>query len=349
MTQQSAVSSTPRAISARDKLVFAGKIAVSAALLWLCFYLIDFQQPFDAISGLDPLLLMIAFVCGTLGTIILPAVITLNALEISKISLNLRQLIVLNFAIRFYVIIMPRIVSIWLRWKRYGGGSLSGKAFALLVFERVVQLVTMCLFAFVALWIEREVIGGEAKALLLLIFAMSILSLFLLAPFLSHWFAKKLDWLLPKLNRLLPQLIASKLGKLVEVVTAFRELDRSVILRIAIISTIAFLLFVISSYIVANALGIAISFTALIWIRAMVFMLTLIPISVAGIGLRELGFAGALALYGIDMQAAIAFSFANFGLQLGIAAIGALFEAQRFFTRPNDQKNDAPMKRKIAS
>lgn len=349
MTQANASSSTPRAISARDKLVFLAKIAVSAGLLWLCLYLIDFRQPFVAVVAIDPLLLLIAFICGTLGTIILPAVITRYALQISKIRLSLKQLVVLNFAIRFYVIIMPRIVSIWLRWKRYGGGSLSGKAFALLVFERVVQLVTMCLFAFGALWIERDIIGAEANALLILTFVMSIMSLLLLAPFLSHWFAEKLDQLLLKLKRVLPQFISSKLSRLVAVVTAFRDLDKAVILRIASISAIAFLLFVASSYIVANALNIAISFVALIWIRALVFMLTLIPISVAGIGLRELGFAGLLALYGIDMQAAIAFSFANFGLQLGMAAIGALLEVHGFFTKPNEQQRRTDLKGNIVS
>ncbi|MEP2988391.1 MAG: lysylphosphatidylglycerol synthase transmembrane domain-containing protein [Parasphingorhabdus sp.] len=349
MTQTSASSSTPRAVSTRDKLVFAAKIAVSAGLLFFCFYLIDFQQPFAAISALDPALLLVAFICGTLGTIILPAVITRYALEISKIPLNLRQLIVLNFAIRFYVIIMPRIVSIWLRWRRYGGGSLSGKAFALLVFERVVQIATMCLFAFGALLIERQKIGEEADALLLLTLAMSVFALLLLAPFLSHWAAEKLDWLLPKMKRVLPQFIGLKLKKLVEVVTAFRDLNKSIILRIAVISAGAFLLFVTSSYIVASALGIAISFVALIWIRSLVFILTLIPISVAGIGLRELGFAGLLALYGIDMQAAIAFSLANFGLQLGMAAIGALFEARGFFNKPDDRHRNKDLKGNIAS
>lgn len=348
MTQAKASSSTPRAISARDKLVFGGKIAVSVGLLWLCLYLIDFQQPFAAVAAIDPLLLLVAFVCGTLGTIILPAIITRYALEISKIPLNLKQLVILNFAIRFYVIIMPRIVSIWLRWKRYGGGSLSAKAFALLVFERIVQIITMCLFAFAALWIERDTIGIEVNGLLLLTFTISVFTLLLLAPFLSHWFAAKLNWVLPKGERILPQFVSSKLAKLVEVVTAFRDLDKAVVMRIALISAIAFLFFVTSSYIVAIALGIGISFVALVWIRALVFMLTLIPISVAGIGLRELGFAGLLALYGIDMQAAIAFSFANFGLQLGMAAIGALFEAHGFFTKPDDRQSKIKLKRNIA-
>jgi uncharacterized protein (TIRG00374 family) len=339
---------TPRTIRRADTLVFLAKIAMSVGLLGLCFYLIDFQHPFDAIAAINPLLLIAAFICGTLGTIILPAYITRHALVISKISFSLRNLIIMNFAIRFYAIIMPRIVSVWLRWKRYGEGNLTGTAFALLVFERVIQMATLCLFAFVALFFEREKLGAEGSGLMLLTFMMMLFSFALLAPFLSGRVATQLGRFVPVGMRVLPKFVSSRLERLVEVVTAFQDLETRVVLRISVISAIAFLFFVASSYILAGALGIGVSFVALIWIRSLVFMLTLIPISVAGIGLREIGFAGLLALYGIDMPTAIAFSFANFGLQLGMAAIGAVCEGHRFFTQRTQRTTDGSMEGNIA-
>jgi glycosyltransferase 2 family protein len=348
MTKVHTSLAQPRTIRRADTLVFLAKIAMSASLLGLCFYLIDFQHPFDAVAAINPLLLTTAFVCGTLGTIILPAYITRHALVISKISLSLRDLIIMNFAIRFYAIIMPRIVSVWLRWKRYGEGSLTGTAFALLVFERVIQLATLCLFAFAALFFERGKLGVEGDGLTLLTFIMTLFSFALLAPFLSTRVATQLDRFVPLGMRLLPKFVSSRLARLVELITAFRDLETGVVLRISVISALAFLLFVASSYILAGALGIAVSFVALIWIRSLVFMLTLIPISVAGIGLREIGFAGLLALYGIDMPTAIAFSFANFGLQLGMAAIGAGFEGHRFFIKRRQRATDGSMEGNIA-
>ena len=49
-------------------------------------------------------------------------------------------------------------------------------------------------------------------------------------------------------------------------------------------------------------------------------MATLVPITIAGVGVREAGFIGFLGIYGISAADALAFSLTNFGLQLAIAA-----------------------------
>ncbi len=59
------------------------------------------------------------------------------------------------------------------------------------------------------------------------------------------------------------------------------------------------------------------------WILGAVSVVTLLPISIGGAGVREGAFVGILAIFGIRAETALAISFALFGLQLALGAIGA--------------------------
>ncbi len=71
---------------------------------------------------------------------------------------------------------------------------------------------------------------------------------------------------------------------------------------------------------IGHALGIDIGLSAWCLVYAGVSVLMLLPISIAGIGLREGGYVGLLALFGTSRETALALSF----VFLGYALIGAL-------------------------
>jgi hypothetical protein len=58
----------------------------------------------------------------------------------------------------------------------------------------------------------------------------------------------------------------------------------------------------------------------------LISLLVFLPISISGIGVRELGFVGVLRLFEIDISTALTLSLLVFSLQIVGAAIGALFE-----------------------
>jgi uncharacterized protein (TIRG00374 family) len=55
-------------------------------------------------------------------------------------------------------------------------------------------------------------------------------------------------------------------------------------------------------YLVFVALGVDLPFNTILWISSLVLLILSLPITIAGIGLRETGFAWVLALYGIDPE-----------------------------------------------
>lgn len=76
----------------------------------------------------------------------------------------------------------------------------------------------------------------------------------------------------------------------------------------------------------AHELGIALDGFDLAWIFAVVSLAVLLPLSIAGLGIREGTFAAVLGLYGVGISTSIVLSLAFFSLQLLAGCVGALID-----------------------
>ena len=314
----------------RQIAIHGAKALIALGLLGVCFSLIDTRGAINQIASMDAGVFVAALACALLGTIIFPALIVRRALAINKLKISLPSLIAINLAVRFYVIALPRIVATAIRWSRYGGGRFSADAFALMAYERVVQFAVLFLLSFLALLMDAPLNADWRGPLLALLAAGSAMSLLMLAAFHMQSARTLLARLNQGLERLLPAFVSKKIARLVDAVAAFRGLTLNDIAIIAVNSAAAFIFFVLSAFLIAHAIGVEIGLLPLVWIRSAVFVITLLPVSIAGIGLREVSFIGFLSLYGISEVDALAFSLANFSVQLTIAAMGLVIEAARF-------------------
>jgi len=78
--------------------------------------------------------------------------------------------------------------------------------------------------------------------------------------------------------------------------------------------------------IVASTLGIEIGFFEWSWIFGLVSLLLLLPVTIAGIGVREGSYAGLLGMVGVSIEKAVALSLVMFGISLLGVAVGGLLE-----------------------
>lgn len=78
--------------------------------------------------------------------------------------------------------------------------------------------------------------------------------------------------------------------------------------------------------VLGQTLGITIGIGAWCFVYAGISVLMLLPLSIAGIGLREGGYVGLLALFGVSQQTALALSFVFFGYTLFGALLGLIAE-----------------------
>jgi len=93
------------------------------------------------------------------------------------------------------------------------------------------------------------------------------------------------------------------------------------------------LLIIATLYNLLLAIDLSLSLTAVAWITAAASIFQAIPISVGGLGLREVSFTYLLSLYGINNSEALAFSSLIYLPLLTAAAIGAVFMLFDFFYR----------------
>ena len=99
--------------------------------------------------------------------------------------------------------------------------------------------------------------------------------------------------------------------------------------RIAICFLVAFVfhaLCVCIHLVIGHALGIGLTVADWCVVYASVSVLLLLPLSIAGIGLREGGYVGILAMFGVSSESALALSFTFFAYTLLGALLGLIAE-----------------------
>ncbi|HET7078371.1 MAG TPA: lysylphosphatidylglycerol synthase domain-containing protein, partial [Chloroflexia bacterium] len=85
---------------------------------------------------------------------------------------------------------------------------------------------------------------------------------------------------------------------------------------------------VLINLLVCLALGIPLTFIQLLWIVAVVSLLQALPISIAGIGVREGAYIYLLQLQGVDGSRALALSLTLFALQIAMAIVGGTLQVR---------------------
>ncbi|MEX2148950.1 MAG: lysylphosphatidylglycerol synthase transmembrane domain-containing protein [Steroidobacteraceae bacterium] len=307
----------------------AMQIAFGAGIFAACLLLPDLSGLPGTLAAADPWWLLGALLLAIVGTVLLPSLMTREALAIDRIGLSLVELIRINFAIRFYVLVLPRAASIGIRWLRYMKGGGAHDAMALMVYERLMQLFTMTLIGTIVLGTELDALGDSAAGIFVAALGCTTLLAAMLIPFLWPIAAGWLAAAVGIAERIAPAFLTARARRLLDSVTAFHQLRAPATLKILAWSLLSYLLFIGSPWAVVFAMDVDISLPALAWIRPLVFLLTLLPLTIGGIGVREAGFIGLLHLYGVAAGEALAFSLVLFAIQVAIGVVGMATELKQ--------------------
>lgn len=92
--------------------------------------------------------------------------------------------------------------------------------------------------------------------------------------------------------------------------------------KIVVISLLAQMGDVTIAYVFSQYFGLAVSFSAFLFIMPLVFIATVLPISLGGLGVREGAFSGLMILYGVDSSIAIIISLLMYLVKVGVGIIG---------------------------
>jgi uncharacterized protein (TIRG00374 family) len=302
------------------------------ALIVYCLWIVEIDPLLKSISELDMTLFVLAFVINFLGTIICKAALVWYLVSQDR-NISFFRVISINLILRFYTIILPRAAVAALRWYKYKSLTSAKDSLVLLTVDALSTLMFLAVGA--SFFIQFDTAN---MASMLVRWSVYLISFGLLATLLL-FFVFPENCLILAIHRWVNKISRlSRLSRLMavwsEMANKFQFAKKRNLLVVFGSSGLSYFLFLLSSYLLMLALGMGLSFVIVAWVRSVVLLMAHLPISIAGLGVRELGFVAFLGLYGVSPESALAYALVSFGLQLGLAMMGAVLELyQSVFVR----------------
>lgn len=303
----------PFRLSPLVRLLFA---AFSVAVL---FYFVPFRDTVAALREMDPrwfaTALLTQFAIRAAGTI------RMQLISASQgIRLSLGKLYQILLASHYYSMILPGPLigggASWIKYRQHGAGTHA--AAATVVLNRAIGIGMKIILGICAWFLDRfsevPTLGLACGLATMLAFATVILLPVSRKPAAQQEtpgrgvrrFIRAMLYRAALLGHI------PRMGKLTILASALVQ---------DLLGTFAILGF-------GYAVGAQTNFLEVVWLRAALSLMLMLPLTVAGLGVREASLVGLSALIGVDAVTAVSWSFAILAGTLLVAAVGGLVEAR---------------------
>jgi len=301
---------------------------VSITLLGYVLSLIPLKEISDALFSISLPLLLAGFLV-TLFSQYLTSVQMCWVMGKQTTTLSTYRIFVINLVTKFYGLFLPgTLAGGAVRWYQFKiSGVAPADALAAIVFNRLFE--TILLVGFGALFLAADV---NKISNITALSAVPFISLLLVATYYVLFNPRFHSFLVRGHQRLsIRGTWRSKLQKLVDALARYHVLKAGFRLKLLAMGITRQVVGIISIYVFALALDIEISFYTLAWVRSVFTLLVMLPISILGLGVRELTFVSILTQYGVPAGSALMLSLVLFFRGLIFALVGGLYELKRVF------------------
>jgi glycosyltransferase 2 family protein len=306
-------------VTPRPRLKALARVAVAATILGYLFSRIPASEVSVALGSATPGLLAMAVLAALAGQLAVADRLR-RLVEGLGSRATTAELLQIDLAARFYGLVLPagNLTGVLARFyqiaRRDGAYAATAVALAL---ERLIATLTLCGVG-VLFWL-LELPTGTWPALLLMLGALlGLLALQALLFVDLPLPARLAAWRPPRLASLY-----AALGRA-------RRLPRALLTRVLLLGVVVHLIGVGAFVLVAAALELELSYLTIGWTRSAAILVAILPVSLAGLGLREGAFVLLLAPYGIAPADALAYSLLAFATTvLAIGLMGGVIEAFR--------------------
>jgi hypothetical protein len=294
------------------------RLAASAALLVLIFRFVDLSAVFGVLRTAD-IPLILAGIAVHFASLFLATKrwhLFLGAL-IGR-PIRYRAALALNLVGNFYGTVIPGGLIVGDAIKAYAlrlPGDALGKVASSIVFDKLLAVGAVGCFSLFALTTLAG--GGSTAALVGWVAAAAVFSVLVFGFFL---FPKPFLRLAALPLALLP-------ARIRDAASAFLAenfvLPRRIVLAGLALALVGQLVNSLGLMAFARAIGVPLPFLSSIWIYGLVLVLSVVPVTISGLGLREGAFLAAFAVAGFGSVEAIGVSVLIFAMQLIFALSGA--------------------------
>jgi uncharacterized protein (TIRG00374 family) len=321
---------TNTAGSRRKALKFALRLLVTAALLFFVFKRIDLKQFGSAVKQMRYEFLAAVFLLSVFSLWVLSWRMHLILRKLDC-GVAVSKVFWTSTVAILYSLVLPDIASAGVKW--YILKSHAGKASNVLssmFYNQASIIVVKVLVALAALMISNP---WNRPAATYVSAAVVVLVLLLCLLLLNRRTGPKVNRALIVFLRPLPQKMRAAAEKILGQLEIFQTTSWLFHLKMAAITLFTTALGVVIYYFAARAAGIEVPVAVLIWLSAVIFILSRVPVSIANLGIREATLVGFLKFYGIEPSGALLMSVVLFSAIVFMAALGAVYQISWTFSR----------------
>lgn len=303
------------------------KLGLTTGILCYVFAIIPLDDVFQAINRANFFFIIMALSITILTTFI--SAYRLKFLTDKQgMILSVTQIVRINFITSFYGLLLPGyLASGVIRWHKLSlVDNKKTEAAAAIIYSRINYTIIIIILGIIFLFLDMTNVPQNVTIFSLLALLTSLLIIYFLA------FNPKAPLLFDRLYQSKPQFIPVSMYNMISNLMVsnakYHNLSRKSFCFIIGITLMENMLVILSVYLLAIALNIDISIINIGWIRSVINIITTLPISFSGVGLREGGFIVLLKSYGVSGANAVTLSFLVFATTLFIAGIGGVIEAK---------------------
>ncbi|MCC6300285.1 MAG: flippase-like domain-containing protein [Anaerolineales bacterium] len=301
------------------KMISALQAIVSICLLMILFSRIDVESFLNLLRGIRPGYFSLGVLCYFLSMVVM-SFRWLFIVRTANEPVEILQLITINFVGSFFSMFLPTaaggdVARIYESSRR---GMVGTKAVSTVLLDRVIGLISLVVISIAALMAGYRYTGESALIYLVLGVASAFVvawRLFFNPAFMSRW---KGVFRLPLLARTEPSV-----RKLYQSLYDL-QLRRGLLLSTLAISIFAQIIEISSAIFLARALGIdAQDFYFFIFIP-LIWLITMAPISLNGLGVREGAFAFFFGQIGVLSTVSVSLSLLSYACRLFAGLLGGI-------------------------
>lgn len=309
------------------RVIWCAKVALTLAALFYLFRHVPFAEVAGALGRIDPLLATLAMLL-VVALRFLAALRTKPLADAQGLSLSVGQLCEVSFVTSLYGLLLPgAIAGGAVRWYKLARADRAlAAALGVIVLDRFLDSFGVVALGW-ALWALDGQPGASATVGGLLFGGF-------IAGVLVYGAASTWNEVPSWLERAGVLGIYTRRG--FERLARFGRLPGRVHLRILTLGLCKDCAGTLAYWCFASGLGLDLSLATVGWVRAATIFVTLLPISFAGLGVREWTCVALLAPYAVGKADAVAFSLLILAGHLLVCAIGGVLElrSQLLVERP---------------
>jgi len=310
----------------KPKLKIALKIGVSGLFVGYLSFKVDAAAIAAAVKDVDLSFYLLSTLIAVLSNFFIAAKYYL-LIKDSPINHSLVSLVKINFISRFYALFLPSAIGReFVRWLKVTHNQEGRVSFlASIIFERLTFLLVLILCGSLPLFMYGSI--PEILVLKLRLLPWVALALASIAVVLSFYLSASFRSWVKSLARRILSRFSDKfdIGSFLERFS-LENMRASYYTGIVGLSLIWQIFYISRLYTLIKAAALPLNLIDIVWMGSLVLLLQTLPISFAGIGLREGAYAYLLTLYDLPPEKGVLIGILFFSQMLVMAFVGGVFE-----------------------